>query len=280
MQVCYRHPDRETGVRCTRCGRPVCPDCMRPAAVGHQCPECVAEGARTVRTARTTFGGRVADDTARVTVTLVALNVGVFLLGLATGDDELRNRFGNVAGPVVFDPREGLSGGADGELHRLITAAFLHAGAVHLLLNMAALSVLGPPLEALLGRVRFLALYLLAALGGSVTAFLLAAPNTLSVGASGAVFGLFGAHYVADRRLGRDPGPVLGLLAVNLVITFAVPFIDWRAHLGGLAVGTATAAALAYAPRHQRALVQAIACGGLLVVLLAAVALRQAALTG
>lgn len=276
--TCYRHPGRETGVRCSRCERPICPDCMRPAAVGHQCPECVAEGARTVRAPRTTFGGAVRDDTSRVTVVLVGLNVLAFAAGLVLGADSLRADYGNVAGPAVLRAGE-LGGVATGEEYRLLTAAFLHAGLIHLALNMAALVVLGPPLEELLGRARFLALYLLSALGGSVTAYVLAAPNTLSVGASGAIFGLFGAHYLAARRLGRDAGPVLTMLAVNLVITFALPFIDWRAHLGGLVTGAVVTAALVYAPRAQRVLVQATGCTAVGVLLAALVVVRTDALT-
>ena len=124
-----------------------------------------------------------------------------------------------------------------------------------------------------------LALYLLAALGGSVTAFVLAEGFTLSVGASGAIFGLFGAYYVVVRRMGGSTSSIVGLLAVNLVITFALPFIDWRAHLGGLVTGGLVAAALAYAPRGpQRTLVQAVACAALLVLLVAVTAARRSAL--
>jgi membrane associated rhomboid family serine protease len=141
--------------------------------------------------------------------------------------------------------------------------------------------VLGPPLESALGRVRFLALYLLSALGGSVTAFLLAPANTLGVGASGAIFGLFGAYYVVVRKMGGSTSAIVGLLAVNLVITFAVPFIDWRAHLGGLVTGALVAAAMAYAPRDERrSAVQAVACIAVTVLLVVLVIVRKAALTG
>jgi membrane associated rhomboid family serine protease len=254
---------------------------MRPAAVGFQCPSCVAEGNRGVRAARTSFGGRLTDGTARVTYVLVGLNVAVFLAGLLVGDADLRRAFGNVAGPAVFAPGEAPAGVAVGEYYRLLTATFLHAGVLHLAFNMMALSVLGPPLEQALGRSRFLALYLLAALGGSVTAFVLAEGFTLSVGASGAIFGLFGGYYVVVRRLGGSTSSLVGLLAVNLVLTFALPFIDWRAHLGGLVTGGAVAAALAYAPRGpRRPAVQAVACAAVLVLLVAVVAARRSALVG
>jgi membrane associated rhomboid family serine protease len=254
VPVCYRHPDRETYVRCTRCERPICPDCMRSASVGFQCPSCVADGARSVRTPRTAFGGRVSMDTSRVTLTLIALNVAVFVISLV--------------------------GVANGEYYRLITSAFLHANIVHILFNMFALAQLGPILEASLGRIRYLALYLLSAVGGSVTAFVLAAPNQPSVGASGAIFGLFGAYYVVVRRLGGETGPILVLLVVNLVLTFSVPNIDWRAHLGGLATGTVIAAAYAYVPRGPRqAALHATACVALAVAFVVAVILRTHALT-
>jgi len=272
---CYRHPDRETYVRCTRCDRPICPDCMRSASVGFQCPECVAKGAATVRTPRTTFGGRVTGDTSRVTLTIIGLNVVVFVLGMALGERELQVRFGNVPGaPDRF-------GVADGEYYRLLTAAFLHGGVFHILMNMFALAQLGPVLEHALGRARFVALYVLSALGGSVLSYLLSSPLQLGVGASGAIFGLFGAYYVVVRRLGGETRSIVTLLAINLVITFAIPIIDWRAHLGGLVTGALVAAALAYAPRGpQRAQVQALACTAVALLLVAAVVVRTTALGG
>lgn len=272
---CYRHPDRETHVRCTRCERPICPDCMRSASVGFQCPDCVAEGNRTVRQPRTTFGGRVAEDTSRVSLVIVALNVAVFVLGLVVGERELQVRFGDVAGiPGAF-------GVADGEYYRLFTSAFLHAGVFHLLMNMFALAQLGPLIEAALGRVRFLALYLLSALGGSVLSFVLSDPLQLGVGASGAIFGLFGAYYVLVRRVGGDTRSIATLLVINLVITFAVPIIDWRAHLGGLVTGALLAAALAYAPRGpQQSRIHALACGAVALLLVAVIVARTSALGG
>lgn len=254
---------------------------MRPASVGFQCPECVAQGSRSTREARTVFGGRVSGDTSRVSIALVAANVLVFLLGLLVSQSQLRADFGNVAGPALLVRGGEVAGVAVGEYYRLLTAAFLHAGALHLALNMFALATLGPTLESALGRLRFAALYLLSALGGSVTAFMLAPATTLSVGASGAIFGLFGAFYVVVRRMGGQTGAIAGLLAVNLVITFALPFIDWRAHLGGLVTGVLVSAALVYAPRTERRnAVQAAACAGVAVLLVAAVVLRRGALAG
>jgi membrane associated rhomboid family serine protease len=243
---------------------------MRAASVGYQCPDDVAQGARSVRAPRTAFGGRVTGDTSRVALTLVAVNVAVYVLGLVVGERELQTRYANVPG------FPGLFGVADGEYYRLLTAAFLHAGPFHLAMNMFALAALGPTLESALGRSRFLALYLLSALGGSVLSFVLSAPNQFGVGASGAIFGLFGAYYVVVRHLGGETRSILLLLAVNLVITFTVPIIDWRAHLGGLLTGTVVAAALAYVPRGpRRSALQAAAFTALLALLVLVVVVRR-----
>ena len=252
---------------------------MQAASVGHQCPECVSAGARSARQARTVFGGRVTGDTSAVSIALVVANVALFLLGLGLGADSLRAQLANITGPVLLSASGETAGVATGEYYRLITAAFLHAGVVHLLLNMFALAALGPQLETALGRTRFAALYLLSALGGSTAAFLLAPSSTLSVGASGAIFGLFGAYYVVVRRMGGNTGSILGLLAVNLVITFTLPFIDWRAHLGGLVTGTVLAAVLAYAPRTgRRTAIQAAGCAAVAVLLVVLIAVRRSAL--
>ena len=253
---------------------------MRSASVGFQCPDDVAAGAKSVRQARTVFGGRVSGDTSRVSIALIALNVLVFVAGLALGERSLQESYGNVPGPVLF--QDGTVGGvADGEYYRLLTAAFLHAGIFHLAMNMFALATLGPVLETALGRVRFLALYLTSALGGSVLSFVLSSPGQLGVGASGAIFGLFGAYYVVVRRLGGETRSIVTLLVINLVITFAVPIIDWRAHLGGLLTGAVVAAALAYAPKGaRRDQLQAAACVVVLIVLVGVVAARTSALGG
>ena len=252
---------------------------MRAASVGFHCPDDVAAGAKTVRQGRTVFGGRVSGDTSRVSIVLVALNVLVFLLGLAVGERALQEAYGNVPGPVLI--RDGVGGVAVGEYYRLLTAAFLHAGIFHLAMNMFALATLGPTLESALGRIRFLALYMLSALGGSTLSFLLSSPGQLGVGASGAIFGLFGAYYVVVRKLGGETRQIVTLLVINLVITFAIPIIDWRAHLGGLVTGALIAAALAYVPRGpRRGQLQAAACAVVLVVLVGLVAARKALLDG
>jgi membrane associated rhomboid family serine protease len=221
---------------------------MRDAAVGHQCTECVGAGAKTVRQPRTSFGGRQYGAKPVVTYTLIAVNVAMFALQTMSAD--LQREL------VLFAPAV-----ADGELYRLLTSAFLHYGATHLLFNMWALWVIGPPLEAALGRLRFSALYVLSALGGSVLVYLLSSLGAATAGASGAIFGLFGATFVVGKRLNLDVGWVIGLIAINLAFTFVIPLISsqnisWQGHIGGLVTGALVAAAYLYAPRERRTLIQ------------------------
>ena len=273
--TCYRHPDREAYVRCVRCERRICPDCMIPASVGFQCPECVKSGNKDVRTARTMFGGRVTDDPGWVTKVIIGINVVAFVFQQVS--DEFTRRFYDIGAVPPADPVVGV---AAGEYYRLLTSAFLHGGVVHLLLNMYALYLFGPQLEAALGRLRFVVLYVVSALGGSALSYAFASPVQPSLGASGAVFGLLGAYLVINRRLGLSNTPVLVLLAINLVYGFLVPNIDWRAHLGGLLTGSLVAAVIAYAPQQRRGLVQAVGIGVVLLLVLAVVAWRTADLTG
>ncbi|GAA2520928.1 MULTISPECIES: rhomboid family intramembrane serine protease [Streptomyces] len=298
VTTCYRHPRVECHVRCTRCERYICPDCMREAAVGHQCPECVKEGARSMRQARTVVGGRVSAVPV-VTYVLIAVNVLAYLAELAR--PEIVDRFAMlgaglvgpdgarylwVEGSYFGDYRpEGL---VDGEWYRMLTGAFLHMpptggtfGVFHIVMNMVALWNLGRLVEPMLGRVHYLALYLLSALGGSVLVLLLA-PGEAVVGASGAIFGVGAAYYVVARRVGIDMGTVnrfmTGLL-LWLVISAVVT--SWEGHLGGLLAGGAVALVFAYVPRGpRRGLVQAAACVVLLVLLVALAAVKVSELTG
>jgi membrane associated rhomboid family serine protease len=275
--VCYRHPDREAHIRCVRCERRICPACMVPASVGFQCPECVREGNKSVRRATTIFGGRVTDDPGWVSKVLIGINVVVYALQVVIGPT-LEHRFWLIAGPV-FDVRLGETVGvADGEYWRLLTAAFLHGSVIHLALNMYALYLFGPPLEAAFGRARFLALYVVAALGGSAASYAVASPGQPSLGASGAVFGLLGAFFVVNRRLRRDSSGLLVLLAINLAYGFIAPNIDWRAHLGGLVTGALCAVALAYAPERRRTALQVAGLVAVLVVVLVVVMLTTLSL--
>jgi len=222
---------------------------MRSAAVGHQCVDCVQEGARTVRQPRTQFGGRERSGAPVLTYVLIGLNVVAFVLQLAVGDLERQL--------ALWPP-----GVAHGQWYRLVTSAFLHYGAMHIAFNMWALYVVGPPLEIWLGRLRYGALYALSALGGSVLVYLLSPLNSATAGASGAVFGLFGAIFVVARRLDLDIRGIVAVIVINLLFTFVAPAISsqqisWQGHVGGLLTGALVAAAYVYAPKAGRNLVQA-----------------------
>ncbi|WP_327710109.1 rhomboid family intramembrane serine protease [Streptomyces sp. NBC_00464] len=278
---CYRHPDRGTAIRCTRCDRPICPDCMVSASVGFQCPDCVRQGSGTghhpaASRPRTIAGGRIAADPRLVTKILLGINVAVFLAVLA--NDTLVNDLALLGRAVYYDggPPQGV---AEGQWYRLVTSMFLHQEVWHIAFNMLGLWWLGGPLEAALGRARYLALYLLSGLAGSALTYWLAAPNQPSLGASGAIFGLLGATVVLMRRLNYDMRPVFTILAINLVITFN-PWggIAWQAHVGGLIAGALIAIGMVHAPRERRNLVQYGTCAVALIVVVLIVVARTAAL--
>lgn len=264
---CYRHPGRETYVRCARCDRPVCPDCMISASVGFQCPACVAEGNKGVREPRTTFGGKVQGDPGLVTMVLLGINVLVFVA--VQSEPAILERL--VLRAYNFGDGPGV---AEGGYYRLITAAFMHRETLHILFNMIMLWLFGRPLEAMLGRGRFLALYLICALGGSTASYLFNAPQVGSLGASGAVIGMVGALLVLERRLKHNTGGVAIYLAILLLPGLLIEGIDWRAHLGGLITGAILGAAAAYAPAKQRNAVQLTAAVVTVVVLIGLVAAR------
>jgi membrane associated rhomboid family serine protease len=215
---------------------------MTPAAVGFQCPACVMAGAAAVRSPRTVAGaGLISKPT--VTYALIGVNVAVFGIQMLVGISALATDFGMWPFGIAIG----------GEWWRLLTSAFLHGSFLHIGFNMFVLFALGPTLERVLGHGRYLALYLLAALGGSVASYVFSDIRTVSVGASGAIFGLMGALLVAGRRLKSDMRQVAILLAINVVIGFLAPGIDWRAHLGGLVVGAVVAAVLVWTPPALRA---------------------------
>lgn len=280
--TCYRHPGRETYLRCTRCDRPICPQCAEPASVGFHCPQCRGDDRRTQRTARTTFGGKVVSHGSFVTEALIAINVVMFLLQQTSSTFGFR--FAIIPGfadqPFVYRGYNyAIEGVVNGEYYRLVTGMFLHANIMHILFNMWALWVVGPQLERLLGRVRFLALYLLGGLGGSALVYLTMPGESQTLGASGAIFALFGALFVFARRLHADLRWIGGIIAVNLVITFVIPGISWQGHLGGLVTGAALGAAYAYAPRRMRTPVQLGASVLVALIIVAVVAGRTMALT-
>ncbi len=230
---CYRHPNRETGVSCSECGRGICPDCMVFAPVGIRCPE---HAGKTQGASRVTQGVRRVSyegQGALVTKILIGINVLVFLINLAQGSSLTQ-----VSGSLFVKGALYVPGGLDqGEWYRLITAAFLHASIIHLGMNMLVLWFIGAPVEQAIGRGRFLAIYIVSGLAGSAGAIIFS-PNVVTVGASGAIFGILGAALVLEAQ-GSDVlgGQALGLIAVNLIFTFAIPNISVGGHVGGLIGG-------------------------------------------
>jgi membrane associated rhomboid family serine protease len=270
--LCPRHPDRVSYVRCQRCGRPTCPECQRPAAVGIQCVDCVAAARRAIQAPRTPWGTQVRDGRPIVTMTLIGLCVVSYVLQLATA--------GAWTDMWIFWPAIGRV-----EPWRFLTTGFLHSESsiFHLLFNMYALWIVGPELEKMLNRWRYLALYLLSAVAGSVGVLLLADPSALNgswrtgvVGASGAVFGLFGAILVVMRRLGRDARQIVVVIILNVIIGFTIPNIAWQAHLGGLAMGAALAVAYVHGPVGRRRAVSVVATVAAAFVLLLLALLKYA----
>ena len=289
MPICYRHPGRETHIHCQRCGRPICPDCMIDASVGFHCPTCVAEGRKQTRSARTAYGGTRSDNPALTSISLIVLNASVWLAIMLTGGagsrlvELLALRPSGLCqrGDQFFDETAAscgqggtwLPGVTDGAYWQLLTAGFTHVTIFHIGFNMFALWVIGPQLEAALGRSRFLALYLLSLLAGSAVVLWAAPQYQLTLGASGAIYGMFAALLVLVRKVGGDMRQLWILMAVNIFITFAVPNISWQGHLGGFVGGGLVAAALVYAPRTRRTPVQVAAlCAVALLVGVAVVA--------
>lgn len=229
MAVCYRHPGRETNVGCSNCGRPICPDCMTSTPVGMRCPECARQRTKVHR-APAGFGGT---SQTPITFGLIGLNAVVFILAVVTGAGLFDGGGTIYRDFALFGPAV-----ADGEPYRILTSGFLHYGLIHLGLNMFALYFLGGLLEPAVGRWRFLGIYLVSLLGGSLGVMTFE-PEALTAGASGAVFGLMGAAFIVARDRGRDDvAQQIGLIVVlNLVFTFSVPGISIGGHLGGLVAG-------------------------------------------
>lgn len=280
---CYRHPGRETYISCQRCNRPICPDCMHQASVGYQCPECVREGSRRVRVPRTAAGGLLPRQAGVVTFTIIGINVVMFLATLATGGTGGSFfRWGAMLSSSAYDMQNGqihlLTGVADGAYWRLITSAFLHEGFLHIAFNMYALFIFGPMLERYLGVARFIAMYLTVALGGSLFVYLLSPERALTIGASGAIFGLFAVALVLMIRQRQNVTFLLVLLAINAVISLQGG-VSWQGHLGGFVTGAVLGLALGYAPRRWRNPVQYTVFALLWVGIVAGVLLRTAELT-
>lgn len=262
--TCWWHPDRPTGLRCTRCERYACPDCLRDAAVGYQCVDCVTvarrqQKAQAVAHRRSGFGYRTvagARATSQIFVTpaLIALNVAAYLITAVQAQSPMNNAESSLFGEgVLFPPLIAV----DGEWWRLITSGFLHYGPIHLLMNMLALWLIGRDLELLLGKARYVALYGLSLLGGSAAALTFSEVYQSTAGASGAVYGLLGGILLAAIRLKLNLTPILVIIAFNLFFSIQIPQISLSAHLGGLVVGALITAAMVYAPEKQRTAIQA-----------------------
>ncbi|GAA3956943.1 rhomboid family intramembrane serine protease [Amorphoplanes auranticolor] len=244
---------------------------------------------------RTAFGGSVAGRAGTATKALIGINVVVMLVsilsgganavagggwgGLLGGSTPL-TEFGAVLGSAVYGPAGDVvpHGIVHGEWYRLFTAMFLHYGVLHLLMNMYALWFLGREVERVLGPVRFVGLYLLAGFGGNVAAYLFSAPNSMTAGASTAVFGMMSAIFVLLKRLNLSVQPILPIIVINVVFTLVISNISVAGHFGGLVVGAVVAAILAYAPQQRRTLVQGVGCAAVLVILLALAIYRTASL--
>ena len=299
VPTCYRHPGRETWIRCQRCDKPICPDCMRDAAVGFQCPDCIKEANKGSRQNRALYGGERSADPRLTTFVIIGVNAVVWLAIAATGGnrsplaDLLALRPNGLCSPgdgYLYDVGQRvceasgatfLPGVADGAWWQLVTSAFTHVAIWHIAMNMFALFIFGPTLESVIGRARFLAVYLVGALGGSAAVMLLSNPSGSTVGASGALFGLLGALIVVARKARLNSQALMQNLMLGIAITVYGLFsggISWQGHLGGFLGGAAAAAIIAYAPRQHRTVVQWCGLGLLAVVLLVLAFVRGAAL--
>lgn len=244
--ACVRHPGRPTAVRCSRCDRPACADCLREASVGYHCVDCVAEGSRP-RPRNTTLPWPRPTDRLLAVPSLIAVNVAVFVVTVLEAGSVSHNADAPLFQQWALQP----SAVADGAWWQLLTSGFLHIGPIHLAFNMIALWVIGRDLEQVLGRVRFLVVYLVSLLGGSLVVFLFENPASHTAGASGAVFGLMGGLAVVLMKLRLSPRPALTIILLNVIISVAVPNISLLGHLGGLAFGAAVTAAMLYLPRPR-----------------------------
>lgn len=272
--VCYRHEDRPTGIRCQRCAKPICGECMNPASVGFQCPRCVGAGGSAGRPAgrspRALFGAQVRPGSGIVTKVLMGILVATFVLDMPTRG--LVSDWLMMAGLYV----------EAGEVWRLLTYGLITYGSgslfniLGLLMNLLVLWMAGRSLESELGPVRFAALYLLAGLGGATVLFLLGPVNVGFAGSSAALVGLLGANAMFKRRTGEDIRPDLSLLILLVLLNLLVAFetLGWLGLIGGIVVGAIAGATIAYAPRERRGVWQAVGLGVVAAACVVAVAAK------
>jgi membrane associated rhomboid family serine protease len=294
LEHCYRHPSEQTGVHCTRCGRPICPACMIEAPVGYQCPECVGEARREFRRGP---GRRIAVANARGTSLTTLLLVAIGLMyaievipagpgALFAGPSLLRlvRLGGNVGYGIDAGSEVGV---AAGQYWRLFTSMFLHANLVHIALNAYALFLFGHVIEQELGRVRFALIYLTTGLFASAVSYAFAQPGQVGIGASGAIFGLFGAFFAYNYRRRHQAlaaariQQMVFLLVINLVLGLSIPGIDWHAHAGGFVAGLAAGAiAEGWGDEAHRRVIMIAGFLGIVAVTAVVVAWRTADLLG
>ena len=289
--TCYRHEGVAAGVVCTRCKRPICPQCMVDAAVGFQCPECTRQGARETRQGLLPYGGQPSRDPRLTSIVLIAVNVVVWLLasrgslgdhlGLAprgvclAANDPSSYYPGVLEAACTANGDNWVAGVSSGAWWQVVTSVFTHLTFIHLAVNMVSLFVIGPIIERVLGRTRYLVLYGISGLAGSASVMWLTSPDASTVGASGALFGLMGALLLLSYKARGNFVQVLVVLGANVAFTlFYVGTISWQGHFGGLAGGLVAAWLIAYAPRERRGQVQLYGLAGLTVLILAAIVAR------
>ena len=274
MATCYRHSDRETGVSCSSCGRPICPDCMTPTPVGMWCPECARQKTK-VRSAAS-VRNRSMSSAIPVTMTLIGANVVMYLLEIATGSGGLNGAGGSVVENLALighgftqsgDGTINAIGVANDQYWRLVTGGFLHASILHILFNMYLLYILGQLLEPAIGSVRFTAIYFTSLLAGSFGALLLE-PQAVTVGASGAIFGLMGAAFFEMRHRGMNPfeSGIGFLIIINLALGLFLNNISIGGHLGGLVGGALAIIAFQYGDRMRQPALGYAGCAVLAVI--------------
>lgn len=269
--TCYRHPDQQTWIRCQRCDRPICPACMQPGSVGFQCPECVATGRRQTRRVQLRYGGEPVANQRVTSMSLIGVNVAVWVAVLLTG-----GAFGLVynllallpqgmcpvgdrillVGPIACTAAgaEWVPGVATGAPWQILTSGFTHSAVWHIGFNMLVLWMLGPAIEQVLGRSRYLAVYFIALLGGSAGVMLFSPGYSSTAGASGAIYGLIGALLLIAIKHKGDVRGILFWLGLNVVLSFTWAGISWQGHIGGLIGGAAATALIIYLPRERRSL--------------------------
>ena len=260
--ACYKHADRQTGIACQRCGRPICGECMNPASVGFQCPRCVGVGRTSVREPQTRFGARMTPGGGTATKGVMIALAVVYVADLVT-------RGLVVPYLLMYNPYV-----ASGELWRLVTSGFVSGGLLGLVMNLLVLWLAGRAIESEVGAARFLAIYLASALGGSTLFYLLAPDSGFTLGAASAVVGLLAANAIGKRKSGEDVRGDIGLFAILVLYSLVVGFASfgWLTMIGGILVGALAGAVLAYAPRANRAAAQVVGLLAVVVVCVVAVA--------